>query len=140
MIQIKRLKFIPDLNYSIYSRRELIKAKHKLEEIGQQSKEIWAVSDDGQPLIVFGVTPAEDMSPPHVWFLFCCAFLENNVAQHMKVLRKELLPRLSEHYPKLRTMVEVNWDTGLRFARFAGFRATGMQDKIMGVNYLIMER
>lgn len=139
MIQIKRLKFIPNLKYSTYSMRELLKARDSIKQFEKISKEIWAVSFDGKPMIVFGVCKSEGMDPPHVWFLFCQCFLEDNIAWHMRML-KGLLPQLEEHYPKLRTLVETRWDVGLRFARFAGFRATGLQENIMGVNYLVMER
>ena len=124
MIQIKKMDFVPDLPYMMYSSRELFCLRHHIHEFTKRSQEIWLIAFNFKPMIVLGIVPGEKDRPPHMWLLLCKAFEDKGVIWHMRTL-KWVMPLLHKRFPQLETFVERDWDIGQRFAQFCGFRPSG---------------
>lgn len=139
MITIKHLEFIPDLNYTDYSKRELLTVGAAVRAIEAASTDIWVVLNDNVPLLVGGIIPQSLICHPRLWFLLCKGFASDNVIWKLRAL-KNLMQVLDEKHGRTETLVEDNWEQGLKFATFLGYRLTDRTYELNGINYVVMER
>lgn len=139
MIQIEKIGFIPKLEYSTYSWTELALAKAKLAEIERSAEGIWVVSEDETPLVVVGVSRQGLLQPPRLWFLLCENFLGPCIFMHLRGLRRAL-SYLDSLYPRIVTYVEKDWERGMKFAKFCGFKSKDETLVLYGRTLTLMER
>lgn len=139
MIQIDKLDFIPDLDYSDYAQAELTAVPGAVDYIQTNTEQIYVASVDGNPLLVMGVVRPTLLVKPVFWFLLCRYFIEGPRLANAKAL-KSMLKLLWAEYPALKTYVETDWAEGERFARFGGFTKTNETAIINGRKSNVWER
>lgn len=138
MIQIKQLQFIPSLDYTKYAETELLLGAVFLRDIERRSEGIWVVMIDEEPAMVVGVIRYSLVNPPRLWVIVCSSFTNNRVSYKLRML-KYVMQEAALRYANLETLVESGWETGERFARFAGFRQTKNSVFLMDKTYTVWE-
>lgn len=85
----------------------------------RRSKVVRSLTEDGELLLIAGITHTSLTSVPELWLLMCkgyCKQLRRN-SKHVKLLLAQLLVE----YPRLEVRVDMNFVAGMKFARFMGF-------------------
>jgi len=138
MIQLNRRTEIPNIRFAEYSFAEYKKAESQIASIEQISEDIWSLDSNGDPLLVAGIIRPSLLARPRLWFLLALSFMDNT-SWHLRLLR-EMTKELDKRYGTVETSVQADWDVGLRFARFCGFRPTGQLYSFNDVTYMVLER
>jgi len=139
MIQVREIARIPELDYADYSRSELTMLEGALEQITLASDAIWAISDENDTLLIAGVINQTLLTYPRIWFLLSRSLVETKINYHLRLLAK-LANELDARFEHVETLVQADWQRGLRFARFCGFRPTQLTLEINKIHYRVLER
>lgn len=136
MILIEEVREIPkDVleNLTEYSHADYISAGGAASNIILNSR-LWAVRDEGVPLLCTGVRRRSLLSPASFWFLRCNQYGVLHVRRSIPFIRW-----LIDEQRGLTTLVEDGFTCGERFARFFGFMPTAVVEQHDDKTYRVYE-
>lgn len=132
MIRIEPAKEIPIEELIEYSQEELLTAR---EVNGLIDSDCQVVYDDDKLLVVYAVRPGKNfLEPGFVHLLVGKAYNVRYARQ-----TREAFKRLANHYYGLRTLIDVTYGQGCRFAKFLGLRPRGEPFDYAGRRFQLYE-
>lgn len=86
----------------------------------RRSKNVRSLLEDGELLLIAGISHNSFTSVPELWILMCKGFCKQ-LRRNVKYVRM-LLDQLLAEYPRLEVRVNKDFAAGMKFARFMGFK------------------
>lgn len=117
-----------------YSAREFSQATVWIEKIMSTSEDIRVFYEDDKPLLVVGVIKTSLLGTPYLWFLLC----DNFSPRYLRKARKWVHHAVRKYFG-LQTQIEDEFETGVKFAEFFGFRKTEIVNEILNHKYHVYE-
>lgn len=117
-----------------YSAKEFSSATEWVQRIMATSDDIRVFYEDDKPLLVVGVIKMSLLGTPYLWFLLC----DNFSPRYLRKARKWVHGAVRKYFG-LQTQIEDEFETGVKFAEFFGFRKTGIVSEIFDRRYHVYE-
>lgn len=117
-----------------YSAREFSQAGNWITKIMSTSDDIRIFYEDERPLLVVGVIKGSLLGTPYLWFLLCDHFSP----RYLRKARKWVHGAVRK-YLGLQTQIEDEFEMGVKFAEFFGFRKTPIVSEILDRKYHVYE-
>jgi hypothetical protein len=117
-----------------YSAREFSQAGDWITKIMSTSDDIRVFYEDEKPLLVVGVIRTSLLGTPYLWFLLCDHFSP----RYLRKARKWVHGAVRRYFG-LQTQIEDEFETGVKFAEFFGFRKTALVTEILDRKYHVYE-
>jgi hypothetical protein len=137
MLTVEEVKELPRaLPLTDWSQREYNVPGSEL--LVRKSKHVWSITEHGHPILIIGIyEPSFIGTIPELWLLMGEDF-RKQLKRNLTFIRGQMDELLS-YYPRLETRVDVDFQSGHRFAKAMGFKPIRQRLYSDGRDYVVYE-